>query len=345
MTSRAEPLAANVLHHDVSLRPYNTFGLDVRAARYFRATSPGGLREALRIAKPALVLGGGSNLLLTRDVSGLVLHVDLRGVDVSETASAERVHVTAAAGELWHAFVLETLRLGLGGLENLSLIPGCVGASPIQNIGAYGVEIKDRFVSLDAIHVDTLRSRRFNAEACQFAYRSSVFKTSLRGEYVITAVTFELTREHHDLRVDYGDVRARIEARGLGLTPKHISDAVTDIRRGKLPDPVQIGNSGSFFKNPELSPEAFARFAERHPEAPSYPLPGGGRKVPAGWLIDRAGWKGHRRGAVGVHDRQALVLVHHGGGTGGEVYQLAREIQADVRARYGIDLEMEVNVH
>ena len=337
--------APDVLHHGVSLRHLNTFGLEARALRYFRATTPGGVREALAAERPTLTLGGGSNLLLTRDVQGLVLHVDLRGILVEGASDGDaEVFVTAAAGESWHGFVLETLNMDLGGLENLSLIPGSVGASPIQNIGAYGVEVKDHFVRLEAIHVDTLERRTFSAEECQFAYRSSAFKTSLRGQYVITAVTFRLTKRGHALRADYGDVRAHVAARGLGLSPKHISDAVIAIRQSKLPDPAVIGNSGSFFKNPVLSAAQYASFAEREPDAPSYPLPNGGRKVPAGWLIDRAGWKGHRRGAIGVHDRQALVLVNHGGGVGRELYALAKEIQADVRARYGVDLEMEVNV-
>ena len=335
----------DTFHHGVSLRHLNTFGLEATARRYYRATSPGGIREALTAERPTLVLGGGSNLLLTREVDGLVLHVDSRGLIVEDgPANSHEVLVTVAAGESWHGFVMRTLELGLGGLENLSLIPGSVGASPVQNIGAYGVEIKDHFVRLEAIDVETLARRTFTLEDCGFGYRSSVFKTSLRGRYVITSVTFRLTRERHALRADYGDVRAHVEARGLGLSPKHISDAVIAIRRSKLPDPVEIGNSGSFFKNPELPAEQYARFAERHPTAPSYPLPDGGRKVPAGWLIDQAGWKGHRRGAIGVHDRQALVLVNHGGGVGKDLYALAREIQADVRERYGIELEMEVNV-
>ena len=339
------PLSSDTFHHDVSLRRFNTFGLEARAGRYFRATTPGGLREALVAERPELVLGGGSNLLLARDITGLVLHVDLRGLIVEDVpGDGDAVEVTVAAGENWHNFVLRTLELDLGGLENLSLIPGSVGASPIQNIGAYGVEIEDHFVRLEALHVHTLRRRTFTKEECLFGYRSSVFKTALRGQYIITAVTFRLTRRGHALRADYGDVRAHVEARGLGLSPKHISDAVIAIRQSKLPDPGQIGNSGSFFKNPELSAEQFASFAERHPDAPSYPLPDGGRKVPAGWLIDRAGWKGHRRGAIGVHDRQALVLVNHGGGAGKDLYALAEEIQADVRERYGIALEMEVNV-
>ncbi len=340
---------ANTLLHNVSLRAFNTFGLEARAARYYRATTPGGLREALRVEQPTLVLGGGSNLLLTRDVPGLVLHLDLRGVTV--LPKGDYVEVTAAAGENWHAFVLYTIEAGYGGLENLSLIPGSVGASPIQNIGAYGVEVKDRFVSLRAVHRESLLLETFDAEACEFGYRNSVFKQKLAGQYIILEVTFRLTSQRHDLRADYGDVRKHIESQGVGegegqqrLAPKHISTAVMAIRKSKLPDPAEIGNSGSFFKNPELTAEEFAAFAAAHPEAPSYELSHGGRKVPAGWLIEQAGWKGHRRGAIGVHDRQALVLVNHGGGVGRELYALAQEIQGDVLAKFGIALEMEVNV-
>lgn len=340
---------ASTLLHGVSLRRFNTFGLESSAERYFRATSLGSLREALRIELPTLVLGGGSNLLLTRDVPGLVLHLDLRGVRV--LPKGDYVEVTAAAGENWHEFVAYTVDAGYGGLENLSLIPGSVGASPVQNIGAYGVELKDRFVSLKALHRETLDLREFRAEDCGFGYRHSVFKRELAGQYIITEVTFRLSVGEHDLRADYGDVREHVVAQGVGeapgqsrLSPKHISTAVMAIRRSKLPDPAEIGNSGSFFKNPELSLSDYESFAALHPSAPSYELPAGGRKIPAGWLIEQAGWKGHRRGAIGVHDRQALVLVNHGGGSGRELFALAREIQADVEAKFGVALEMEVNV-
>ncbi len=346
MTQTSPP---NTLQHGVSLRPFNTFGLEASAERYYRATSLGGLREALRAEQPTLVLGGGSNLLLTRDVPGLVLHLDLRGVTV--LPKGDLALVTAAAGENWHEFVVFTVDAGYGGLENLSLIPGSVGAGPIQNIGAYGVELKDRFVALRALHRETLRLRTFDADECRFGYRDSVFKRELAGQYIITEVTFRLTVDRHDLRADYGDVSAHVAAQGVGkgegqqrLSPKHISTAVMAIRRSKLPDPAEIGNSGSFFKNPELTQTEYEVFAAAHPSAPSYELPGGGRKVPAGWLIERAGWKGHRRGAIGVHDRQALVLVNHGGGVGRELYDLAQEIRGDVKAKFGIALEMEVNV-
>lgn len=342
-------LPANTLLHDRSLRALNTFGLEATARRYFRATSLGGLREALRVEQPTLVLGGGSNLLLTRDVPGLVLHLDLRGVSVLPIGG--HVHVTAAAGENWHAFVLYTIDAGYGGLENLSLIPGSVGASPIQNIGAYGVEIKDRFVSLKAVHRETLELRTFDPEECEFGYRNSVFKRELAGQYIITEVTFRLTTSEHELRADYGDVQTHVTAQGVGvgpeavrLSPKHISTAVMAIRQSKLPDPAEIGNSGSFFKNPELSRSQYEVFAAVHPGAPSYELADGGRKIPAGWLIERAGWKGHRRGDIGVHDRQALVLVNHGAGRGSDLFALAQEIQADVEDKFGVALEMEVNV-
>ena len=336
-------LPANTFHHGVSLRALNTFGLEATAQRYYRAETVGALREALRAEQPRLVLGGGSNLLLTRDVPGLTLHVGLRGVTVY-FPDDDRAEVRAAAGEHWHALVEFTLAQDLGGLENLSLIPGSVGATPIQNIGAYGVEIREHLVSVEALDRASLRLRRFTPDELEFGYRESAFKRALAGRYIVTAVTYALTRRRHAARADYGDIRAHLQHRGREPEPRWISEAVVDIRRSKLPDPVEIGNSGSFFKNPELDADSFARFAERHPEAPHYPLAGGRVKVPAGWLIERAGWKGHRRGAIGVHDRQALVLVNHGDGRGEALWALAQEIRADVLTKFGIALEPEVNV-
>lgn len=330
--------------HGVSLRHLNSFGLEAIAERYFRATSLGALREALRFEQAQLVLGGGSNLLLTRDVPGLVLQVDLRGISIEPSNIDNEVIVRAGAGENWHDLVLFTLSQNLGGLENLSLIPGCVGASPMQNIGAYGVEIKDHFHSLKALNRHSLQLEEFDLQACAFGYRESVFKRHLAGKYIIVEVSFRLTREEHQLRADYGDLRSLRSHHGDRLAPKHISEAVIQIRQSKLPDPSQIGNSGSFFKNPELSKEEYLSFAERHPHAPSYALPNEIHKIPAAWLIEQAGWKGFRRGQIGVHDRQALVLVNHGGGRGSDLWQLALEIQADVQAKFGISIVPEVNV-
>lgn len=341
MTPAAPP--PDTLVDDVNLRSLNTFGLEARAARYYRATTVASVRELLRTERPALVLGGGSNLLLTRDVDGLVLHVDIRGRGVVEHAG-EHVIVEAGAGENWHEFVLYTLAEGFGGLENLSLIPGSVGATPIQNIGAYGVEIKDHFEYLRAVDRATAQEMRFDLPACRFGYRDSAFKRELRGRYVITHVAFRLSAKRHRYRLDYGDIAATVEASGRPVGLRSVSDAVIAIRRSKLPDPVEIGNGGSFFKNPELDADAFASLRERRPDVRYYELPDGRYKVPAAWLIDQAGWKGHRRGAIGVHDRQALVLVNHGGGRGADLWALAREIQADVREKFGVELEPEVNV-
>ena len=340
----ARALAPDELHERVSLRHLNSFGLEATAARYYRATSEASVVDCLRAEQPALVLGGGSNLLLTRDVDGLVLHVDVRGRRVVGREGDE-VLVEAGAGENWHAFVQHTLDAGYGGLENLSLIPGSVGATPIQNIGAYGVEIREHFAYVRAVDRKSLDLVELDAKACAFGYRDSSFKRHLRGRYVITAVAFRLSAKPRALRLDYGDIRRELEAAGVGEpTGRDVAEAVVRIRRSKLPDPAEIGNSGSFFKNPELSPEAFAALRERRPDVRFYELPDGRYKVPAAWLIDQAGWKGHRRGAIGVHDRQALVLVNHGGGRGADLWALAQEIRADVREKFGVELEPEVNV-
>ena len=336
-------LTPDRVHSDVSLKSLNTFGLEARADRYFRATSVESLREALGQEQPTLVLGGGSNMLLTRDIEGLVLHVDIRGKRVLAKAD-NHVQIEAGAGEGWHNFVLWTLQQGYGGLENLSLIPGKVGASPIQNIGAYGVELKDHFEYLQALDRETLQLKKFELADCDFGYRSSVFKHKFKRRYIITSVCFGLTAKQHAIRMDYGDVRAHVEASGKGAIPASISEAVIAIRQSKLPDPAEIGNSGSFFKNPELSAEEFENLKARRPDVRFYELPDGRFKVPAGWLIDQAGWKGFRRGAIGVHDRQALVLVNHGGGSGHDLWALAKEIQADVFQKFGVTISPEVNV-
>lgn len=336
-------LAADVVHHDASLRALNSFGLEARAARYFRATSAAAVKRALALEQPALVLGGGSNVLFTRDVDGLVLHVDIRGRRELRREGHE-VIVEAGAGENWHEFVRYTLQAGLGGLENLSLIPGSVGATPVQNIGAYGVEIRDHFESLRAVARESLEEVEFDAADCAFGYRDSSFKRHGRNRYVITHVRFRLTADDHAHRLDYGDIRGALERSGATPSIAAISEAVIAIRRSKLPDPAEIGNGGSFFKNPELSAGEFESLRARRPDVRSYPLADGRVKVPAAWLIDQAGWKGHRRGAIGVHDRQALVLVNHGGGRGADLWALAREIQADVAEKFGVRLEPEVNV-
>lgn len=334
------------VQREADLAPLTTFGLPARAERLAVCTSVEDIRDALTAARqeglPLTILGGGSNVLLTGDVPGMVLHNRIAGMDLVREEGDE-VWVRVGAGMSWHAFVQESLARGWYGLENLSLIPGSVGASPMQNIGAYGIEVEARFHSLEAIATDTGEARTFGHAECEFGYRESVFKRALKGAYVITHVTYRLSRKP-DLRLEYGAIRSELEAMGIDdPTPLDVSAAVIRIRQSKLPDPADIGNAGSFFKNPVLDSAAFAALQAAHPDVPNYPAPGG-VKVAAGWLIDRAGWKGHHRGTHGVHDRQALVLVHHGGATGAEVLQLARDIQADVREKFGVDLEREVNV-
>jgi UDP-N-acetylmuramate dehydrogenase len=261
---------------------------------------------------------------------------------VSETDDA--VVVEAAAGEPWHPFVLWTLENGWGGLENLSLIPGNVGTTPVQNVGAYGVETKDVCTEVRFVERGTGTVHTFSAADCAFGYRDSVFKGSWRNRAVITAVRFQLTKRNHTLKTHYGSVDAELEAAGIHPSPQSISDAVVRIRRSKLPDPAELGNSGSFFKNPTVSAEDYARLCAQKPDAPGYPQADGRVKLAAGWLIEQAGWKGYRRGDAGVHAKQALVLVNYGGATGPEIWQLAQDLVADVLAKFGVSLEPEVNL-
>ena len=333
----------DTLHRDVSLQPLNTFGLEAKAERYFRATSVDSIKRILKVEQPTLVLGGGSNLLITKHVKGLVLHVDIRERKVLQEREG-CVLVQVGAGEPWHDYVIHTIDEGYGGLENLSLIPGVVGAAPIQNIGAYGVELKDSFTGLKALNRQTLKEEFFDEGDCAFGYRDSNFKRKLKGKYIITHVRLTLTVDRHDYKLDYGDIRSKLEEKGQSPSPRTISDAVVAIRSSKLPDPAKIGNSGSFFKNPEFSEAEFLKLKEQRSDIPHYALPRNRYKVPAAWLIDQAGWKGHRRGAIGVHDKQALVLVNHGGGNGADIWELAKEIKQDVENKFGVNLKPEVNV-
>lgn len=332
------------IQRDVSLRDLNTFGIDARAHAYLRVDSPELLRQLANditlAAMPRLVLGGGSNLLLTRDFPGLVLHMCTQGIEVIGEDD-DCVYVKAAAGENWHRFVQWTLRQGLGGLENLSLIPGSVGASPIQNIGAYGVELKDRFHSLTAFDFDTGKTIILDKAACRFAYRDSVFKHALRGRVVVLDVTFALPRQWQP-NTQYADVAQELQARSISdPTPVQISEAVIAIRTRKLPDPAVIGNAGSFFKNPVVLAAQRNALLERYPQLVSHAQPDGNYKLAAGWLIDQSGWKGRSLGAAGVYEKQALVLVNRGGASGKEVAELAAAIQADVMDRFGVLLEPE----
>lgn len=330
---------------NISLKQYNTFSIEQKARFFVAVSSLDDLKAALQWAKDeqleVLILGGGSNLLLTRDFPGLVIRIELKGIAVLKENS-EEVLAEVGAGEVWHDWVQYTIDKGWAGIENLSLIPGTVGASPMQNIGAYGVEIKEVFQSLKALNRETLEITEFDAESCNFGYRESVFKHEMKGQFVITSVVFSLKKQA-TLKLEYGAIRETLEAKGItnpGI--RDVSQAVIEIRQSKLPNPKEIGNAGSFFKNPTISEEHFATLKNAFPTIPGYPNEEG-VKVPAGWLIEQAGWKGKRQGEVGVHAKQALVLVNFGNGKGEEIKNLASEIQKSIQSKFGIELQPEVN--
>lgn len=330
---------------NVSLLSYNTFGIEACAELFAEIESVEQLREIFKIHKDVFLLSGGSNILLTGNVHGPVLHLNLKGREVLGPKGEDHVLVRAQAGENWHDFVMWCLDLDLGGIENLSLIPGNAGTSPMQNIGAYGVEIKDVFHELEAMEIETGRIRRFSPEDCQFGYRESVFKNELRGKYVILSVTFCLTRKNHKLVTGYGAIRSELSRRGIDRPGiRDISEVVIAIRKSKLPDPAELGNSGSFFKNPVISRSRLESLQEKHPDIPYYDVDEASVKVPAGWLVEQTGLKGKRFGDAGVHAKQALVLVNYGRATGTEILDLAERIREKVLQQFGISLEMEVNV-
>jgi UDP-N-acetylmuramate dehydrogenase len=331
----------------VSLKPFNTFGVEVQAKAFAEAHNDDDVRQALAYATehglPLLVIGGGSNLLLSADIQALVLRMHSRGLRILSD-DGERVVVEAEAGEAWHPFVLWSLEQGLSGLENLSLIPGTVGAAPMQNIGAYGVEIKDVFHSLTALDRQTGELREFNLDDCAFAYRDSVFKHQV-ARWLILRVRFVLSRAVK-LHLDYGPVRQRLDQLGIDQpTPKDVSQAICAIRSEKLPDPAVLGNAGSFFKNPLVSAALAAELKREHPGLVAYPQADGQVKLAAGWLIEQAGWKGFRDGDAGVHRLQSLVLVNYGNATGLQLLDLAQRIQHDIAQRYRVTLEMEPNLY
>ncbi len=328
-----------------SLLQLNTFGLEAKAEHFTSVHTVEEVRAAVQAGiRPILVLGGGSNLLFTQDVPGLVLKNSISGINIVETFQ-DKVWVEVGGGVVWHDFVLWAIEQGLGGVENLSLIPGTVGAAPVQNIGAYGVELKDVFVRLNAVHLETGELRSFSHSDCQFGYRDSIFKRTAKGKYCISSVIFALTKENHPLNISYGDIRKTLEANGVQVPGiADISRAVVQIRSSKLPDPAKIGNCGSFFKNPETERSVLERILIQHPLAPNYGLPDGRVKIPAGWLIEQCGWKGKRVGNTGSYEKQALVLVNYGGATGAEVKKLAYDIIDSVEQRFGIRLEPEVNM-
>lgn len=334
------------IQENISLQPYNTFGIDKKARFFYVVNTLEELRDGLHYAKThalnVLILGGGSNILLTSDWDGLVLFNQLRGIEILQE-DENHVWVEAGAGENWHAFVMHCLENNWGGLENLSLIPGTVGASPMQNIGAYGVEIKDSFISLQALNRESLTVEVFDSEACQFGYRESIFKNTHKDKYIILSVQFKLTKQNHLLHTSYGAIQATLESKGINTpTIQEISNAVIEIRSSKLPDPKVIGNAGSFFKNPTIYSHQFQQLQKSYPDIPSFPTEQG-VKIPAAWLIQQCGWKGKAIGAIGVHKDQPLVLVNFGGGDGKAIVQLSKDIQASVFDKFGIMLHPEVN--
>ncbi|MBK6901902.1 MAG: UDP-N-acetylmuramate dehydrogenase [Saprospirales bacterium] len=326
------------------LTPYNTFALPARAAFFQEVNSEEELRQALReCTPPLLLLGGGSNMLLTSDWPGTVIRMAIKGRELTEE-TGDSALVAAGAGENWHELVTWTLEQNLGGLENLSLIPGSVGAAPIQNIGAYGVELTQVFDHLEAMELSSGAIHTFDRAACRFGYRDSVFKQELKGKYAITRVYLRL-QKNPALNTGYGAIRDILTEWGIATPTIHdVSRAVIHIRRSKLPDPALLGNAGSFFKNPEVEAAQLQALLQAHPNLVHYPLSGGSAKIPAGWLIEQCGWKGKRVGNTGCHAQQALVLVNYGGATGAEIWEHARRVADSVKEQFGVELGVEVNV-
>ncbi len=333
------------IQENISLRPYNTFGIDVLAKLFAGFKDPDDLEELLTNYPELkmMILGGGSNILLTKDFDGLLLKNEIKGIQEIHEDS-EYVYVKAGAGENWHQFVLYCIGRNWAGLENLSLIPGNIGASPMQNIGAYGVELEDVFFDLEAFHLKEKRIITFTRNDCEFGYRESVFKSKHKDQFVILNVTYQL-RKKPKYTTSYGAIKEELDRMGVKeLSIKAISDAVISIRSSKLPDPHQIGNAGSFFKNPEINSDLFVRLNTAFPGIVGYELPAGKVKLAAGWLIEQCGWKGFRRGDAGCHAKQALVLVNHGNARGNEIYDLSEEILQSVKGKFGVVLEREVNI-
>lgn len=328
------------------LKNHNTFGISAFAKEFVAAHSIDELAEILKQnkGKRLFILGGGSNMLLTKDIDALVIHVDIKGKDVLNETD-DYADVKAMAGENWHEFVMFCIDHNFGGVENLSLIPGNVGTTPIQNIGAYSVEIKDTFLQCEAMDIETGEITIFTNEECEFAYRESIFKGRLKNKYIIVSVTFRLTRTNHKIHTGYGDIAAELTKNGITVpTIKDVSNAIIAIRQSKLPDPKEIGNSGSFFKNPVITAEEFEKAYVRNHDMPHYAVGESHVKVPAGWLIEQCGFKGSRFGDAGVHARQALVLVNYGNATGKELLDLSMKIQQTVFDKFGINIEAEVNI-
>lgn len=332
---------------NIDLLPYNTFGIQAKATSFTTVRSTEDIKSLISsgdLNQKHLILGGGSNVLLTKDFEGLVVKVEIKGKEVVEETN-DYIVLRVGAGENWHEFVMYCVANNYGGVENLSLIPGTVGAAPMQNIGAYGVEIKKNIVRVEAIEKSSGHVRFFNNEECHFGYRESIFKHEAKDKFIITHVTFRLTKHDHELNITYGAIDETIRQLGIqSLTIKAVSDAVIHIRSTKLPDPKQIGNAGSFFKNPSIQPDLLDFIKRDYPNIPSFPSAEGLVKIPAAWLIEQCGWKGKTFGNIGVHRNQALVLVNYGGGSGEKIWELAMKIKESVKQKFNIDLQPEVNV-
>jgi len=334
------------IQENISLKPFNTFGIDANASNFVEVSTMEDLKQVLALQNHPnkLILGGGSNMLLTQDFNGLVIHINLKGIELV-AEDDDFVFVKANAGEVWHEFVMYCIQNDFGGVENLSLIPGNVGTAPIQNIGAYGVELKDVFHACEAISIENKTIETFKKTDCHFDYRNSVFKQEAKGKYIITSVTFKLTKRNHQLHINYGTIASQLAVMHIeNPTIQDISKAVIDIRESKLPNPKVIGNSGSFFKNPMVSKVHYDKLLLNFPDMPSYPVSEEAVKIPAGWLIEKAGFKGKRFGDYGVHKNQALVLVNYGNAKGSDILKLSELIQKTIERLFDISIEAEVNI-
>jgi UDP-N-acetylmuramate dehydrogenase len=335
------------IQEDISLKPHNTFGIDAKAKYFAIFGSLTELEEILnsklQTSNSKLILGGGSNILLTKDFDGIVLKNEIKGIEVIKE-DEEHIYIKAGAGENWHQFVLHCVRSNYAGVENLSLIPGNVGASPMQNIGAYGVEIKDVFYELEAFHKKDKLIQKFSLKDCSFGYRESIFKNKFKDQFVITSVTYRLNKKSA-FNTSYGAINQELERMGVKeLSIQSVSQAVINIRTSKLPDPKEIGNAGSFFKNPVIPNEQFIELKKAFPSIVAFPSSDNHTKLAAGWLIEQCGWKGYRRNDAGCYPRQALVLVNYGNASGNEIFDLSETIIQSVSGKFGISLEREVNI-
>ncbi len=333
----------NILQN-ISLKPYNTFGIDATAKQFVEITSVYELQQLLKTEHDVFIIGGGSNMLLTNNIDKLVILLKNKGISIDKE-DENNVYLTVNAGENWHEFVMWCIQQNYGGVENLSLIPGNVGSCPIQNIGAYGVEVKDVITKVEAVEINTQKLVSFSNNECKFGYRNSIFKNEAKGNYIITAVSFQLTKNNHRLHTDYGAITSELKQNGIkNPTIKDIADSVIAIRKAKLPNPKDIGNSGSFFKNPIISKQHFEKLQEKYPKIPYYKISNKDFKIPAGWLIEQSGFKGKRFENYGVHQKQALVLVNYGGASGQDIFKLAQKIQQTIQKNFDINLDIEVNI-